>query len=102
MARLLVGHARDRARRLGAIAHYRELAGIDSRCAKLAGLVDADHGRGGFAPVAGPPAFHTRSRLPASAKMMTAAPNEMIALNPASEIPANLHCATSQRMIGAR
>ena len=43
MPLFLFGHVRDLARHRMAVAHHRELAGINARCAIFARLVDADH-----------------------------------------------------------
>src|SRR3546814_5839993 len=97
VAILLRRHARDRSRHRRAIAHHRELAGIDARRAIFARLIDADHRLGhGFA-VAGLPAHSRGLRCRISTKMSAAPASEKSALKPASEMPNSVHCAVSQR-----
>src|SRR3990167_3620559 len=92
----LFGHMRDFARHRVAVAHHRELAGIDARRAIFAGLVDADHRCGALASHAADVVFR-RSKV----KTIAAAPSEKIALKPASEMPSSVHWAVSQRISGA-
>src|SRR3546814_14508235 len=94
---------RDLARHRVAVAHHRELAGIDSRRAIFARLIDADHRRG--APVGpgwrivGHAADVGRRR--SKVKTSAAAASEMIALKPASEMPHRVHFGRSEeRSVG--
>src|SRR5690606_36638081 len=89
---LLVCHRADFARMRRAVPHYGELPGVDPGGAVLAGLVDADHGC---------TVGHPLRALASSRRIATADITQMIALNPASEMPPSVHGATSQRISGA-
>src|SRR5690606_4508627 len=88
----LLSHGTDLGRMRGAIAHHGQLPGVDAGGAVFARLVDADHRR---------TVGHDRLLLAISATMATAAIVEMMKLKPASEMPAKVHGATSQRTSGA-
>ena len=75
---------------------------LSGRMFLLAGLIDADHRLCRRAAIPRTPAGHrVRSWRASRTKIASAPPSEMIALNPASEMPNKLHCGWSQRTIGA-
>src|SRR5690606_8022178 len=92
MSALLLGHGAYLRRIWRAVAHHGELPGIDAGGAVFAGLIDADH-RGAI--------VHVRPLLATRTKTATAEAAEMMALKPASEIPAKVQGATSHRTRGA-
>src|SRR5690606_27704445 len=92
MANFLFGHGANLSRMRRAVTHHGQLPGVDARSTVFARLVDTDH-RGTVG--------HRRPLLATSEKIATAAIAEMMKLKPASEMPAKVHGATSQRTSGA-
>src|SRR5690606_7095836 len=86
-------HAADLGRMLRPAAHHRQLPGIDAGRAIFTGLVDPDHR---FARIA-----HLPMSFFSSSSIAMAAAVEIRKLKPASEMPARLHCTSSQRTSGA-
>src|SRR5690606_22493199 len=92
MPRLLLRHGADLRRMRRPISHYRALSGVNAGGAIFTGVVDPDHRRA---------VSHAGRSLAARAQIATAATVEMIALKPASDMPAKVQGATSQRTSGA-
>src|SRR3954451_116964 len=99
---LLLGrHPRDELGFRAIPAEHGELAGVDSRRAIFAGLVDPQPRCAVGPPVAGTPPAHRRDAFASRNAIVAAPEREMIAFHPAIEMPRNDHCTSSQRTRGA-